>query len=107
MRSSEFFVFLAARGELIVAQLHFSQCGADMLGILKAHNGEQNSFRHVPNIVSLIRNNLHLKLRYGRLNQTQYDGTCIFPALAKIIWMFQDAPPLEEKAGYCPWLYID
>jgi hypothetical protein len=94
------FVFVAARGELTVAQLHFSQCGADMLGILKAHNGEQNSFRHVPNIVSLTGNNFYLKLRSARLNQPQDDGTRIYPALlAKIIWMFQNAPPLEIERG--------
>ena len=33
-----FLLFVAARGELIVAQLHLSQCGADWLGILKAHD---------------------------------------------------------------------
>ena len=50
--SSGFFVFVAARGELTVAQLHLLECGADILGILKAHDGERNTFRHVPYIMN-------------------------------------------------------
>ena len=50
---------IAARGELIAAQLHFFflECGAGISGILKAYGSERRTFCHVPYIAALFQNN--------------------------------------------------
>jgi len=107
-------VFIAARGELIVAQLHFLffKCGVGDAGILKAYEGERYTFRHVPYISAFFKNNLQSKKGQLTLHLQRWPdkGThnLIANALANFIVWFQGTwkQPLDE-ASIVGYLSID